>query len=239
MRSPGEPPYNAATRRHEVEEADRVEGAELNDHADLGAVFSEIFRTNQWGSEETLSGEGSERSKMKNLIDEFHHLMRDLDVKSVLDAPCGDFNWMQDVNLDKIEYLGCDIVADLISANAGRYGNEGKRSFQMLDFTAQSVPRTDLILCRDALVHLPDRYVFKALKNFCASGSKYLLTTTFPETRENGPIQAGWWRPINLQNSPFNLPRPTRWLSDADSDDKHPDKILALWDLKELKVSPG
>ncbi len=239
MRNPGEPPYNAATRRHEVEEPDRVEGADLDDRADLGAIFSKIFCTNQWGSEETLSGEGSERSKMKNLIDEFDHLMCDLDVKSLLDAPCGDFNWMQDVNLDKIEYSGCDIVVDLISANIDRYGKRGEISFQVLDFTAQSVPCADLILCRDALVHLPDRHVFNALKNFYASGSKYLLTTTFPETRENGPIKAGWWRPINLQNPPFNLPPPKRWLSDADSDARHPDKILALWDLDDLRASLG
>jgi len=239
MRNPGEPRYNAETRRHEVEGADRVQGADLDDRTDLGAVFSEIFRTNQWGSAETLSGEGSERSKMKNLIDKFDHLMRDLGIKSVLDAPCGDFNWMQNINLDEIEYSGCDIVADLISINTDKYGKEGKRSFQVLDFTVESVPRADLILCRDALVHLPDRHVFKALENFCASGSKYLLTTTFPGTPENETIQAGWWRPINLQNPPFNLPCPKRCLSDADSDGEHPDKILALWNLEDLRVSPG
>ncbi len=39
-----------------------------------------------------------------------------------------------------------------------------------------------LILCRDTLVHFSYQHAFAGLKHFHDSGSRYLLTTTFPQT---------------------------------------------------------
>jgi len=225
----GEPPYDVEERRHI-----NVQG--LNVGADLNAVFTTIYRTNRWGSNETLSGEGSERSRMRHVTSELGRLIRELGIRSVLDAPCGDFNWMRDVNLDGVCYQGCDVVDDLINANSARYGGRD-RSFRVLDFTVDQVPYADLILCRDTLVHLSYQHISASLRHFRESGSKYLLTTTFSDTRENEDIEAGWWRPINLQLPPFGLPEPLRLLSDKESEDHHLDKALALWDLRSLNLS--
>jgi hypothetical protein len=223
---PWEPDFDLVERRH-------INVSDMHDGADLEAVFTMIYRTNRWGSAETRSGPGSERSRVKHVTSDLGKLIRDLDIKSVLDAPCGDFNWMQDVRLDEaVSYQGCDIVAELIDKNSDRYGRPG-RSFQVLDFTVDPVPHADLILCRDALVHLSYQHIFATLKLFHGSGSKYLLTTTFEKTEENSDAEAGWWRPINLQLPPFNLPEPLRSLSDMDSLD-YEDKALALWDLQAL-----
>lgn len=224
--NPGEPPYDVEKRRH-------IKVPDLDDAADLSAVFTTICRTNRWGSDETRSGEGSERSRMWQVTAELAGLIREWGITSLLDAPCGDFNWVQDVNLAGVSYRGCDIVDDLISVNTARHGRQD-RTFEVLDFTVDPVPYADLILCRDALVHLPYRHIRAALKNFRDSGAKYLLTTTFPDTRENEDIETGWWRPVNLQISPFNLPQPLRRLSDKESEDYHFDKILALWDLQDI-----
>jgi hypothetical protein len=216
-----------------------IDVSELNEGADLNAVFTAIYRTNRWGSDETRSGTGSERARTRGIAAELGVLIRDLGIRSVLDIPCGDFNWMQDVSLDGIRYAGYDIVADLITDNLARHGGPG-RSFRVLDFTADPVPKADLgadlILCRDALVHLSYQHIFAALKHFHDSGSKYLLTTTFASTQENVDIGAGWWRPINMQRSPFNLPEPLRTLGDGESDDFYADKVLALWDLQALAL---
>lgn len=213
--------------------------SELNEGADLNAVFTAIYRTNRWGSDETRSGTGSERARTRGIAAELGVLIRDLGIRSVLDIPCGDFNWMQDVSLDGVRYSGYDIVADLITGNLARHGGPG-RSFRVLDFTADPVPKADLgadlILCRDALVHLSYQHIFAALKHFHDSGSKYLLTTTFASTQENVDIGPGWWRPINMQRSPFNLPEPLRMLADGESDDFYADKVLALWDLQALTL---
>ena len=222
----GEPVYDVEERRY-------IDVSGWRDDADLSTVFTRFYETNRWGSDETRSGSGSERSRMWRVVRDLSRLIAGLDIRSVLDAPCGDFNWMRDVELDGVSYTGCDIVEDLIEANSTRYGGRGRR-FRKLDFTVDEIPEFDLILCRDVLVHLSYQHVFAALKNFRASGSKYLLATTFLKTDTNIDIQAGWWRPINLQRPPFNLPEPRDMLSDADSDDLHKDKVLALWDLQSL-----
>lgn len=222
----GEPVYDIEMRRF-------IDVADLRDDADLNAVFTTIYRTNRWGSEETRSGAGSERSKMRQVVADLEQLIHDLGIRSVLDAPCGDFNWMQDVSLDGASYIGCDIVAELINANSAKYGGR-EYTFQVLDFTADQVPKADLILCRDALVHFSYQHVFAALKHFHDSGSKYLLTTSFLKTRENVDIVTGWWRPINLLEPPFSLPKPIDMVFDGESDDFYDDKFLALWDLQAL-----
>jgi hypothetical protein len=121
--NPGEPPFDVSQRKH-------IEVSGLNDGEDLNAVFTEIYRENRWGSDETRSGDGSERSKMKQVAAELGELIRELGITSLHDVPCGDFNWMRDVDLTRVSYLGCDIVTDLIKANADRYGGP-ERSFMV------------------------------------------------------------------------------------------------------------
>jgi len=33
-------------------------------------------------------------------------LFEELEISSILDIPCGDFNWMKEINLDKYKYIG-------------------------------------------------------------------------------------------------------------------------------------
>ncbi|MGX1880460.1 class I SAM-dependent methyltransferase [Streptomyces sp. NPDC055287] len=210
-----------------------IDVAQAHDEPALPDLFTAIYRTNRWGSGETRSGPGSEVQRMKGVITLLGELVRDLGIRSVLDAPCGDFNWMQYVDLGGASYTGGDIVAELIEDNAQRHRAAG-RTFQLLDFTAERVPRVDLILCRDALVHFSYQHVIEALTRFRDSGSRFLLTTTFAHTLTNTDILTGWWRPINLRLAPFGLPEPLRVLRDDESDDFYDDKVLALWDLRQI-----
>ncbi|KOU57724.1 hypothetical protein ADK57_38080 [Streptomyces sp. MMG1533] len=232
LRNPGEPVYDVDARRY-------VDVTDARADADLHDVFTDIYRTNRWGSDETRSGPGSELQRMKRVMAQISELVRELGVRSVLDAPCGDFNWMRYVDLHGADYLGGDVVAELVESNRARYRSPG-RDFQLLDFTAQPVPRVDLILCRDALVHFSYQHVVEALTRFRESGSRYLLTTTFFGTPANTDILTGWWRPINLRLAPFGLPEPLRVIGDDESDDFYEDKALALWDLGQIPARfPG
>lgn len=232
LSNPGEPVYDVDARRY-------VDVSDARDEADLHDVFTDIYRTNRWGSDETRSGPGSEVQRMKRVITQLGELVRDLEVRSVLDAPCGDFNWMQHVDLHGADYLGGDVVAELIEANRVSYGGP-RRDFQLLDFTAQPVPCVDLILCRDALVHFSYQHVVEALTRFRESGSRYLLATTFSRTRANTDIVTGWWRPINLSRPPFELPQPLRVIGEEAFNDLYDDKALALWDLRQIPARfPG
>ena len=45
---------------------------------------------------------------------------------SLLDAPCGDFNWMRHVPLGGVSYTGADVVPELIARNRRDYGRDGR-----------------------------------------------------------------------------------------------------------------
>ncbi|HET8760480.1 MAG TPA: class I SAM-dependent methyltransferase, partial [Nitrospiria bacterium] len=76
-------------------------------------VFTRIFEKKHWYRNESVSGPGSDVSQTQVLIERLPTLFEDLHVGTVLDIPCGDFNWMRHVNLSRVHYIGADIVADI------------------------------------------------------------------------------------------------------------------------------
>jgi hypothetical protein len=154
-----------------------------------------------------------------------------------LDAGCGDFNWLKEVDLDLDSYTGVDVVEDLVNELRRKYSNE-RRRFLNRDIISDRLSQVDLILCRDCLVHLSFSQIFAALRNFKRSNSKYLLTTTFTRFADNADIPIGEWRPINLQEPPFSLPAPLNLIDEkrGDPGGDHSDKHLGLWELKDVKL---
>jgi len=195
-------------------------------------VFTEIYQNNEWRSRESVSGPGSELAQTERLRKELNRLMPKLTIKSMLDIPCGDFNWMQHVNLSDVDYIGADIVEKLIEKNT----QDCKEKFQVLDILQDPLPKCDLLFVRDCLVHFSFEDTFAALKNIKQSGAKYLLTTTFTKTSVNKNIVTGGWRIINLQAEPFNLPEPMLVINEHCMEDEgaYKDKSMALWDLASL-----
>lgn len=199
-------------------------------------LFSEYYRVNFWGSAESRSGQGSTMLATEKTRAELAKLIRDLGVKSLLDAPCGDFNWMQHVDVG--HYTGVEIVKDLVDELRGKYGN-GRRTFLHADISSTPLPKADLIMCRDAIIHLPLAIVGRALKNFKASGSKYLLVTTCPWAADNGDIKtAGGWFMPNLEKKPFKLPPPRRIIEEYNGAGVFA-RNLGLWKLKDVPDAVG
>jgi len=125
-------------------------------------IFTEIKRKNIWGSLESVSGAGSEINQTKTLIMELPKLFKLYNIKSVLDIPCGDFNWMKEVDLSAVEYLGGDIVNELISDNISKYSLNNKE-FKKLNIITDELPNKDLIFVRDCFVHLSYNDILKAI----------------------------------------------------------------------------
>lgn len=187
-------------------------------------IFQRIYLTNKWGSKESKSGKGSELSSTEVIRKELPKLIKKLGVESMLDIPCGDFNYMKEINLG-CEYIGADIVPELIASNSIKYPNV---DFRCLDVVNSELPKVDLVLVRDCLVHLSNEEVFKALENIKKSGSRYLLTTSFPEF-ENTDINTGQWRPLNLAVPPFNL-TPIFHIVEGDKQEQYKNKSLYLYE---------
>lgn len=168
----------------------------------LVETFTDIYEKNLWGSKESISGSGSELKSTKLLIQELPLLFSKFDIKSILDIPCGDFNWMKSVDLCGASYIGADIVSPLIEQNRIKYPNT---DFRVLDLTKDNLPKVDLVFVRDCLGHLSNENVLKAIENIKKSGSKYLLATSFTKWNFNPDIQDGGWKCINLMIEPFFL----------------------------------
>jgi SAM-dependent methyltransferase len=200
-------------------------------------IFERIIASNQKIGDESVCGPGSCLAQTSEIRQRLPFLTASLNVRSLLDAPCGDFNWLKHVELGVDEYIGGDIVSMLVEQNERTFGN-GKRRFLHLDITSDYLPEVDLILCRDCLVHFPFTEIIAALKNFKRSHSKYLLTTTFTGPRPNVDIPMGEWRTLNLQQAPFNFPPPLRLINEkcTEANGAYADKCLGLWRLDDLRL---
>lgn len=198
------------------------------------AIFSDIFEHNFWGDSETVSGDGSRLDRTDKVRAALPVLIHDLGIRTFLDIPCGDYNWMKLVEME-IDYIGADIVEPVILQNRSQYTGKN-RKFVVLDLLADQLPEVDLIFCRDCLVHFSNKDIFTALKNFKLSGSRYLLTTTFTKRVENQRIVTGEWHPVNLSIAPFFLPEPSLLVDDSYDSPNYFDKQLGLWKIADIPI---
>jgi SAM-dependent methyltransferase len=203
---------------------------------DLAQRFERIHETNLWGADTSVSGVGSEFDATAAIRERLPGLLKELGVRSMLDAPCGDHRWMASLALDLDLYVGMDIVPSIIEALRERYQNDAKRRFVLGDLTRDPLPRCDLILSRDCLVHFSFATLRRALRNLRASGAAWLLATTFPELERNDDIEDADWRPLNFEIAPFNWPAPVEIINErcTEAGGAYADKSLALWRLSDL-----
>ncbi len=201
-------------------------------------TFTGIYRRNAWRGEESGSGPGSSLEVTAELRRELPRLLAGLGCTSLLDAPCGDLWWLKETPLPVAVYFGVDIVQSVVEANRRRHSAPG-RTFLHLDLRRAPLPRADLILCRDCLVHFSYSDIFATLANFRASGATWLLATTFTAQTANRDAVTGEWRPLNLQLPPFGLPPPAALLVEhcPENAGLYRDKSLGLWRLAD--VPPG
>lgn len=224
-------------------------------HRSLQETFSKIYGSGAWtlledgviGEDaESHSGLGSNLAQTAALRAALPIVLAELGVRTLLDAPCGDFHWMSRVDLGIDTYIGADIVPELIERNQRKFVH-ANLDFRVLDLTRDRLPQVDLIFSRDCLVHLGDHDIHRALENIRRSGSTYLAATTFTERDENADdIEAGSWRPLNLRRAPFLLPEPIRVINEQCTEvyvtqeegeqveHRFADKSIGVWRIADL-----
>ncbi|MBI2429668.1 MAG: class I SAM-dependent methyltransferase [Ignavibacteriales bacterium] len=196
-------------------------------------VFTDIHDENYWSEHRTVSGPGSTIDATESLRRELPKLLKEYNIRSILDIPCGDFAWMKEVDLAAIGYIGADIVEKIVRQNAEQYEREGRR-FLELNIISDPLPQSDLVMVRDCFVHFSYKDIRRSLKNIIASNSLWLFTTTFTES-ENSDILTGFWRPIDLMKPPFNFPLPLIIVKENITDPQYADKSMALWKIDDLR----
>jgi hypothetical protein len=195
----------------------------------LATVFSEVYQTNAWRDPESVSGRGSTLARTNVITSDLPVLLQELNAGSLIDAACGDFNWMRYVDLGSIKYIGVDIVPALIARNRRLYQTD-QRTFAVQDITKDRLPDADVILCRDCLIHLSFKSIKAALSNFKKTSATHLLCTTHTTVTENIDCPDGSWRNINLLLPPFNFQPPVKSLVE----DAELGKCMGVWRLADL-----
>jgi hypothetical protein len=188
-------------------------------------VFTNIFRKNWWNNGESRSGWGAELRRTVSIRARLPEFVQRHSIGSLLDAPCGDFHWMQYVEWPAgFRYIGADIVHDLIVENQKKYPTA---EFLKLDVLSDPLPVVDGWLARDLMIHFPDQAVWAALHQFQKSSARFLLATTYPNTPRNKDIRFGQVRHLNLCAAPFNLPPPFETLHE--DDDPTTGRVIGAW----------
>jgi SAM-dependent methyltransferase len=178
------------------------------------------------GLPETECGYGSTLACTENLRAELPALLEERSIDSLLDAPCGDGNWMAHVAMPWVDYIGVDINRDhLAKAIQARRFAARTANFIELDILTEKLPSADIMVCRDFLQHLPNAMIRVLLGNFLASAIKWLLVTTHHNAVNEDITEPGMFRPLNLMRPPFAFPSPEAEIQDPPGGARS----LALW----------
>jgi SAM-dependent methyltransferase len=181
-------------------------------------IFSSIFRQGLWHSK-VKSGEGSIPSRNRRYVKILRDFIREKQIRSVVDLGCGDWSFSRQIDWSGIDYLGIDIVPELIDSLNARFRRPGVR-FLCDNIVTCPLPRADLAISKDVLQHLPSPLVSQYLERL--SYFKYAVLTNdrlkyeprswrrswrLVETpvKPNTDIEPGDWRLLRLNDPPFRL----------------------------------
>lgn len=184
---------------------------------------------------DSYSGRGSCIYTTEDVRKHLPIILEQFKIKSIVDAPCGDWNWMKLIELSGIKYKGYDIVDEVLDNNIKTYRKEDVNFFWKDLLSEDFDDKVDLIICRDFLFHISNESVLNMLEKFKKSGSKYLLSTSFEKTTVNTDINTSdndnGFRAINLMKDPFNIKNHVYSFLET-----HPDNAgrgMYLWKLND------
>lgn len=197
-----------------------------------GDRFAAIYDQGVWRHDDPAvpgSGRGSTLTATETVRDTLPGLIAAHKLASVLDLGCGDFTWMQTVELGA-DYCGVDIVPSVVAANQARFARPDRR-FLLADGVTDPLPDADLVLCREVLFHLSLGDGQTLIRNILSKPRRYLLMTSDRGTAFNADIETGDFRLINLAKAPYRFPEPILTIPD---DSVAPGRFLGLWDVRDL-----
>ena len=191
-------------------------------------IFTSIFKSKHWVQKNdslakkyiSISGHGSNinTKQFQNLSSCFLDFLEKFSINSILDMPCGDFLWMNQIlKSKKLKYLGIDIVDDLIGKNKINYesSNIKFKTSDVTNFITEE--KFDLLFMRDFFIHISNEDILKILKNISKMNIKYFASENY-EIYKNINTEIGKHRKVNLQIEPFNLEKPIFSFKDYEQD---------------------
>ena len=186
-------------------------------------IFSSVCNNKLWGSAPNsryFSGHSSHGEAAKVYVEKMAELLRQHSIElerplNVVDLGCGDFAVGRSLleRLPEINYLGCDIVAELVEHNRRQYAG-ARISFKKMDIVSDTIPDGDVYLVRQVLQHLSNAEI---ISFFGRVSKKYIYVTEAHPIESSGPINPDkptgdgtrynfhGGRGVDLSLPPFNL----------------------------------
>lgn len=125
-------------------------------------VMHQIYEKHLWGGKEQdfYSGDGSHNlTLVEPYINVVSNFLKSTKKRLVVcDLGCGDFNVGKKLADFAKEYIGVDIVENLIERNRAKFTEENI-SFLTLDMCKDELPKADCVLIRQVLQHLSNKEI--------------------------------------------------------------------------------
>jgi hypothetical protein len=211
------------------------------------AKFEAIYTEQLWlkavpksiNEDGSVSGHGSTEQSTRVFREGLERFLLDVEARTLLDAPCGDFNWMKLVKMPTVrEYIGGEVVRGLVDELTAKYrvlpaGEQSpNRRFLLLDIRQDPLPNANVWLCKDCLQHLSIADIHSVLRNARMSSIDYYLFSNHTGVASNTDIKTGQFRPVDLTLEPFNLPQPFAQLRDMPIDAEA--RYIGIWRKEDL-----
>jgi glycosyltransferase involved in cell wall biosynthesis/SAM-dependent methyltransferase len=189
----------------------------------VAEVFCDVYRNRQRTSTDTdteqdlSSGPGSAIAYAQPYCDWVSSFVRDNKITRVVDLGCGDFRIGRTLTASgDFDYLGVDIVPELIANYRARFG-DSKVRFECLNIIDDDLPPGELCLIRQVFQHLSNQEILFVLEK-CSAYSYVLITEhvyigegSRPNVdKPHGPDTRVYDRSgVFLDKAPFDLPTRT------------------------------
>ncbi|MCB1107623.1 MAG: class I SAM-dependent methyltransferase [Chlamydiia bacterium] len=168
-------------------------------------IFSAIYKLGTW-SEEGFSLSGSQIEITREYVIFLQDFLERNYIKTVVDLGCGDWAFSRYIDWTGIEYIGIDVVKEVIERNQRLFATPNI-TFIHGDAFEMELPQGDLLLCKDVFQHLSNLEIQQIIGQF--SKYKHCLITNYVDLKtlssKNTDIPTGLYRPIDLTKPPFNL----------------------------------
>jgi len=215
--------------------------------SDRSRFFDQVYNNNVWSFPDwegaangggVRSGFGSTLHQTVNLREFLESFIREKNIKSVVDIPCGDLHWITNVNpviSGNVVYFGGDVSKVVIDEHKQKYADSPSMNFDVVDavdqdlvsipgvtnaVTGVSIEEGVLIIVRHLMFHLNEDECFKVLENIESLSRlrpiRVMLSTHLIMSEnqlEVYPLATG--HKINLFKSPFCLEDPEEMFSDG------------------------
>ena len=186
----------------------------------LEETFSRIYHEARWGSAPSgvrfHSGTGSLpefSAAYERFVIEF--LDRHSEIRSIVDLGCGDFQVSDRIlrGLNRsVEYIGCDIVRELIEHNQATHTRPGVR-FRHCNVIDGELPTGDLALVRQVMQHLSNTDIQRIIAKIRKVYSVAIVTESLPTKlvaanvdKRGVDSRVALGSGVYLDEPPFDLP---------------------------------